>query len=233
MAGEATSRVIVLTGATRGLGRALTARFAELGHQVIGCGSNARLVEELRGEFGSPHDFSVVDVTDEGVVRDWATRVIAEFGPPDLLLNNAALINRNARLWEVPPEEFSRIVDVNVKGVFHVLRHFVPAMVEAKRGVIVNFSSAWGRATSPEVAPYNATKFAIEGMTQALAQELPAPLAAIPLNPGIIDTEMLRSCFGAGASRYPDADRWSKTAAKFLLGLGRVDNGRSLSVPSA
>jgi NAD(P)-dependent dehydrogenase (short-subunit alcohol dehydrogenase family) len=147
-----------------------------------------------------------------------------------LLLNNAALINRNARLWEVPPEDFSQVIDVNIKGVYLVLRHFVPAMVRRGHGVIVNFSSGWGRGTSPEVAPYCATKWAIEGLTRALAEELPAGLAAVPLNPGIIDTAMLRSCFGADAASYPSPERWARSAAPFLLSLGPHHNGQPLEI---
>ena len=104
-------------------------------------------------------------------------------------------------------------------------------MVAKSRGVIVNFSSGWGRSTSPEVAPYCATKYAIEGLTLALAQELPSGMCAVPLNPGIIDTDMLRSCFGGQAAEYPSPEEWSRTAAPFLLGLSGKDNGKSLSVP--
>jgi NAD(P)-dependent dehydrogenase (short-subunit alcohol dehydrogenase family) len=70
----------------------------------------------------------------------------------------------------------------------------------------------------------------MEGLTQALAQELPRGMAAIPLNPGIIDTDMLRSCFGADAGSYPNAVEWAQTAVPWLLGLGQKDNGRSLTV---
>ena len=104
-------------------------------------------------------------------------------------------------------------------------------MVARKQGVVVNFSSGWGRSTSPEVAPYCASKWAVEGLTMALAQELPRGMGAIPLNPGVIDTDMLRSCFGSSASDYPDARAWSERAAPFLLQLGRKDNGKPLSVP--
>ena len=97
--------------------------------------------------------------------------------------------------------------------------------------MIVNFSSAWGRSTSPEVAPYCCTKWGVEGLTRALAQELPAGLAAIPLNPGIIDTDMLRSCFGEDASSYPSATEWAKTAVPFLLALTPADNGQPLTAP--
>ena len=103
-------------------------------------------------------------------------------------------------------------------------------LVARRSGVIVNFSSGWGRSTDAEVAPYCATKWAIEGLTQALAQELPEGMAAVPLNPGIIDTDMLRSCFGGSASSYPSPLEWAKRAVPFLLKLGPKDNGRSLSV---
>ncbi len=139
-------------------------------------------------------------------------------------------INANAPLWELPADEFDRVVDVNIKGVANSIRHFVPAMVERGRGVIVNFSSGWGRSTAAEVAPYCATKFAVEGLTKALAQELPSGMAAVPLNPGIINTEMLQSAFGAGAAEYPSPDEWATVAVPFLLSLGSAANGRSLSV---
>lgn len=223
-------KVVVITGVTRGLGRALVERFAELGHRVLGCGRSAAEVANLRKRFAKPHDFSIVDVSRDEQVEDWAKRLVSENGPPDLLLNNAALINRNALLWEVPPDEFQRVVEVNVIGTVNCIRHFAPAMIAKKRGVIVNFSSGWGRSTAPEVAPYCATKWAIEGLTQALAQELPKGMAAIPLNPGIINTDMLQSCFGKSAKSYPTADEWSRTAAPYLLNLGAGDNGESLSV---
>jgi NAD(P)-dependent dehydrogenase (short-subunit alcohol dehydrogenase family) len=122
------------------------------------------------------------------------------------------------------------VVDVNIVGVANCLRHFIPAMMARKSGVIVNFSSGWGRSTAAKVAPYCATKWAIEGLTQALAQELPAGMAAIPLDPGIINTDMLQSCFGSSATSYPNADEWSKTAVPFLLKLGPKHSGKSLSV---
>jgi NAD(P)-dependent dehydrogenase (short-subunit alcohol dehydrogenase family) len=224
-------RRIALTGVTRGLGRAMAERFIEMGHTVFGCGRSAAELDQLRRRFGSPHDFAVVDVVQRDQVQAWADRLVAEHGAPDLLLNNAAIINANAPLWEIPAEEFDGLININIKGVANVLRSFVPAMIARNRGVIVNFSSGWGRSTAPEVAPYCASKYAIEGLTLALAQELPSGLAAIPLNPGIIDTDMLRRCFGAEAAQYPSAGEWAKRAVPFILKLGRGANGQSLSVP--
>jgi NAD(P)-dependent dehydrogenase (short-subunit alcohol dehydrogenase family) len=112
-----------------------------------------------------------------------------------------------------------------------VIFSFLFSMIQRGTGVVVNFSSGWGRSTSPEVAPYCATKWGIEGLTAALAQELPAGLAAIALNPGIIDTRMLRSCFGEGASSYPTPEEWAKAAVPFLTSLGARHNGKALTVP--
>jgi NAD(P)-dependent dehydrogenase (short-subunit alcohol dehydrogenase family) len=224
------SLTIVLTGASRGLGLAMTAGFIERGHTVHGCARSGRATAALRKRFPGAHTFEMVDVRDAPAVQAWARRVLAAVGPPDLLLNNAALVNRNAPLWKVPSQELADVIDVNIKGVAHVISAFVPAMVAVRRGVIVNFSSGWGRSVSAEVAPYCATKWAIEGLTKALAEELPEGMAAVPLNPGIIDTDMLRSCFGAEAAAYPGPDEWAKTAVPFLLRLGAKDNGKSLSV---
>ncbi len=149
------------------------------------------------------------------------------------MLNNAGVINRNARLWEISAREFSQVMDVNIKGIANVIRHFVPGMVKRKRGVIVNFSSGWGRSTDAEVAPYCASKWAIEGLTQAFAQELPSGMAAVALNPGIINTEMLQSCFGGSASGYPSPAEWARSAVPFLLKLGPGDNGKPLTTPNA
>ena len=221
---------IVITGASRGLGLAMTVGFVERGHTVHGCTRSGGAAADLRRRFPGPHTFEAVDVRDCGAVQAWSERVVAADGPPDLLLNNAAVVNRNALLWKVPAEEFDQVIDVNIKGVTNVIRAFAPAMVARQRGVIVNFSSGWGRSVSPEVAPYCATKYAIEGLTKALAEELPAGMAAIPLNPGVINTDMLRSCFGAEAASYPSPDEWARTAVPFLLRLGPKDNGKSLSV---
>jgi len=222
---------ILLTGATRGLGRALFEKFIALGHTVLGCGRAPEAITQLQQEWRPPHRFQMVDVANAKQVRQWSEKVLPE-GAPDFLLNNAALMNRNARLWEVPAAEFDQLIDVNIKGVANVIRAFLPAMLARKKGVIVNFSSGWGRSTSPEVAPYCCSKWAIEGLSQALAQELPSGMAAIALNPGIIDTEMLRSCFGSSAAQYPSPEEWSEKAVPFLLGLGPRQNGGSLTVPT-
>lgn len=225
------ARNILVTGVSRGLGLAMAAGFIECGHVVWGCARHEASIEELRRRWPLPHRFEEVDVSRDGDVARWAEAAATAGFVPDLLVNNAAVVNRNAKLWEVPADEFDRLLAINVSGVANVLRHFLPAMIGRKRGVVVNFSSGWGRSVSPEVAPYCATKWAIEGLTQALAEELPGGMAAVPLNPGVIDTDMLRSCFGESAADYPSPDEWAKRAVPFLLQLGPRDNGQPATVP--
>ena len=225
------TRTILITGVTRGLGRALALRLAGLGHVVLGCGRTASAIEEMQRLLGEPHAVSVVDVASSAQVEIWARRVLARHPPVDLLINNAGVINANAPLWEVPEDELSRVIDVNLKGTYHVIRAFLPAMIERGQGVVVNFSSGWGRSSSAEVAPYCATKWGIEGMTKALAEELPRGLAAVALNPGVVHTAMLESCYGQSAKSYPGPERWAERAAPFLLALGPKDNGKSVTVP--
>lgn len=224
------SKFIVLTGATRGLGRALLEGFIAEGHTVAGCGRSAKLIDELRGLYPAPNHFTALDVTNDTAVKAWADTILNLHRAPDLLINNAALINRAAPLWELNADEFDQVIAVNISGVANVIRHFLPSMILRGSGVVANFSSGWGQSTSPEVAPYCATKFAIEGMTQALAQELPPGLAAVPVNPGIIDTEMLRTCFGDAAGSYPTPKLWARRAVPFFLSLNPRHNGQSLAV---
>lgn len=223
--------ILILTGCSRGLGREMARDFARAGWLVAGCARSPKACGELARELGEPHSVEPVDVADESAVAAWAAGIHKRFGAPDLLINNAAVIAPNAPLWEVAAADFDRVIDVNLKGPANVIRHVLPAMLARRRGVIVNFSSGWGRSTSPEVAAYCASKWAIEGLTQALSQELPAGMAAVALNPGIIDTDMLRECFGAAAGSYPTATEWIRQAGPFLRKLGPAHNGRALTVP--
>lgn len=223
-------RLIVITGISRGLGRAVTEEFINLGHTVIGCARSKSAVENLTNKYGNSHQFSCVNVADEDSVQEWVRYTLTNYSPPDLLINNAAIINQPAPVWKIDSEEFSQLIDINIKGVANVIRHFVPAMISRGSGIIVNISSGWGRSTSPQVGPYCASKWAIEGLTRALSQELPSGIAAIPLNPGIIHTDMLDICFGEDAKSFTPIESWTKKAVPFLLNLKVQDNGIPLTI---
>lgn len=224
------ARFIVVTGVSRGLGRAMVSEFIEAGHRIAGCARSADAIRELKDQWGDRHRFDQVDLRDAHAVQMWAD-AINQQEVPDLLINNGAIINTNAPLWDVPIDEFRDLMEINLGGTFHSVRAFVPAMIARRRGVIVNFSSTWGRTADSEVGPYCASKWGVEGLTKSLSKELPKGLAAVALNPGIIDTDMLRSCFGQHASRFSSPEKWARAAVPFLLSLSAEHNGQSLDAP--
>lgn len=228
---KTTKRSVVITGCTKGLGLEMAKSFAIKGWHICGCGRSATAIDSLSTSMEGEHFFAQADVTDDSAVAQFAAAAISKFGAPDLLLNNAGMINDPAPLWEVSAADFDRITATNINGVANVIRHFLPEMIARGSGVVVNFSSGWGRGTSPDVAPYCATKWAVEGLTSALAQELPTGLAAVALNPGIIDTQMLRKCWSDAASDYDDPATWAETAVPMLEKLSAKDNGRQLTAP--
>ncbi len=224
------SRKIVITGATQGLGKALATGLMQAGHTVWGCGRTSTAINSLAKQHAAPHDFAVVDIAQAQQVQIWADQLMETWAAPDIIINNAGLINKVAPLWEVPDQEISDVFDVNIKGTINVIRSFLPSMKAKGQGIIVNFSSGWGRSTSPGVAPYCASKWAIEGLNQALSQEVPSGLATIALNPGIIHTAMLETCFGQQAHSYLSPTEWAHKAVPFILRLSENDNGQSLTV---
>lgn len=224
--------IVVITGATKGLGKALAHQFAKIGWKVAGCGRSLTQVNNLERELGKGHYCSAVDVSDVKAVDKWAEDVLEKFGAPDMLINNAGIINKNAPLWEISPSMFSQVMNINVMGSFYVLRAFIPALIKKGKGLLINMSSGWGREGEGLLAPYCASKFAIEGLTQSLARELPKKLSVVALDPGGgINTDMLKSCMGKEAANYRSPEECAQVAVPFLLRLDSKDNGKSLTVP--
>ena len=201
--------------------------FASRGWKVGGGARNHKDLEVLKNELNGHHFIDFLDVTDPGGVHSFANRMEEVVGVPNLLVNNAGLINRNAPLTEISPEEFSSVLEVNLGGIHNMIRSFVPKMINKRDGIIANFSSYWGQSTAPDVAPYCASKWGVEGLTRSLAQELPKGLAAIAFNPGVINTDMLQSTFGSQANAYPTPQQWASEAVTRLIHLSTEDNGNT------
>ncbi|CAL9324554.1 SDR family NAD(P)-dependent oxidoreductase [Streptomyces sp. SudanB66_2053] len=216
---------VVISGVTRGLGRALLLRFAALGHPVAGCGRDAAalagILAELEqlGQAGARHLLVQLDVTAADGVDNWAQRVYEELGPPNLVIANAGLISAPAPLWEVPLAEFEAVLQTNVVGVYAMARAFLPRIADG--GTLVNFSSGWGRNPRGMHATYTASKFAVEGLTRAVAQEvaqLRPSVHVVALDPGGgVDTAMLATCLPDEHSTYPSPDAWAENATDYLL----------------
>lgn len=227
------SKSVIITGVTQGLGRAMVDRFHELGWNIYGCGRSKDKIEELKKQYSKIHDFQVIDVSDSQQVNDWANYILNRHMAPDLIINNASIVNQNAQLWKITAQEFENVMNVNVNGVVNVIRAFVPAMVARKEGIIINMSSSWGREGEAELAPYCASKFAIEGITKSMALELPHGMAVVALDPGgSISTPMLKSCAPQYINESPTPETWSHKAIEYILNITIDKNGDSLTCPA-
>ncbi|MGW2492851.1 SDR family oxidoreductase [Streptomyces sp. NPDC001606] len=212
--------MVAVSGVTRGLGRALIRRFAALGHPVAGCGRDTAALAGLAAELDpAAHVLDRVDVTDAAAVEAWAERVRRELGAPALVVANAGLAGGPAPLWEVPPDEFEAVLRVNVVGVYTMVRAFLPRLADG--GTLVNLSSGWGRTPRALLATYTASKFAVEGLTRAVAEEaarLRPGVRVVALDPGGgIDTGMLATCMPETHQHYPTPEEWAENAADYLL----------------
>ncbi|PON63551.1 Short-chain dehydrogenase/reductase [Parasponia andersonii] len=247
LSGGPNPKTVLITGVSKGLGKALAVELAKQGHTVIGCSRAQDKLNSLQLELSSsststspssePNSLSSdrhllinADVRSNSSVEELARTVMVKKGVPDIIVNNAGTINKNNKIWEVPEEEFDAVIDTNVKGLANMLRHFIPMMLVSKQGVIVNMSSGWGRSGAALVAPYCASKWAVEGLTKSVAKELPEGMAVVALNPGVINTDMLASCFGNSAGLYQTPESWAVKAATMILNLSAADNGASLTV---
>ncbi|MEW5855447.1 MAG: SDR family oxidoreductase [Myxococcota bacterium] len=223
------TKTIWITGVSRGLGRALAEQLAADGHKVAGCSRQQRDLDKLKLA-GGPHLLQAADVLDEKALEGWMRAAVEKLGPPDLLINNAGAVHKPAPLWEIPRDDVQRVLDVNIRGVINVLRAAVPHFLKSGKGVIANISSGWGRSADAGMGAFCASKFAVEGLTQALAKDLPRGVVAVAVNPGAIDTDMLRTCFGDEAGTYPAAKAWAAYAAGYFLSLAQRDHGKSVTV---
>ena len=227
------SKSVIITGVTQGLGRAMVDRFHELGWNIYGCGRSKDKIEELKKQYSKIHDFQVIDVSDSQQVNNWANYILNRHTAPDMIINNASIVNQNAQLWKITAQEFENVMNVNVNGVVNVIRAFVPAMVARKEGIIINMSSSWGREGEAELAPYCASKFAIEGITKSMALELPHGMAVVALDPGgSISTPMLKSCAPQYINESPTPETWSHKAIEYILNITIDKNGDSLTCPA-
>jgi NAD(P)-dependent dehydrogenase (short-subunit alcohol dehydrogenase family) len=226
------SKTVAITGMTRGIGRHLAQQFADHGYLVAGCGSNPALIDEAVSALGDGHLVRAVDVTDLEQVEHWAADIDTALGTPEIIVSNAGVINALAPSWEVPAAEFEHVINVNVTGVFNVAKAFVPRLIARGGGMLINLSSGWGRNGEAEVAPYCASKFAVEGFSKSLALEVPGSIKVFPMSPGVIDTDMLEKCYPGGHHQHGSPQDWGRVAFDYITSiLPNEPSGASVSVP--
>jgi NADP-dependent 3-hydroxy acid dehydrogenase YdfG len=194
MSNNIEGKVVVITGASSGMGEAAARHLAALGAAVV---LGARRVERLRalaGEITAAGGKALAvetDVTDRGQVRRLVDAAVETFGRIDVLVNNAGIMPLSP-LERLKVEEWDRMIDVNLKGVLYGIAAALPHMKEQKSGHIINLSSVAGHKLFGGSAVYSATKFGVRALSEGLRQEVkPYDIRTTIISPGAVRTELL------------------------------------------
>lgn len=217
----------VITGAGAGIGEGLAHHAAGLGMRLVLADIAEERLDKVAAAITAERPGATVvtvptDVSDYAAVDRLAERATSELGPVRLLVNNAG-IETTGPLWELPPERWDQMMKVNVYGVFHGIRAFVPRMLAAgARADVVNLSSVGGLSVGPLQGAYIAGKFAVQALTECLFMELEAtgaPIAVSVVNPGPVATRIFEdaeAAEGGGA----DTDAYRTTMRTMLRDQG-------------
>lgn len=198
---------ILITGANRGIGFATSLVLARAGHRVIAAmrdRSKGAELEMLAVQESLPISLAQLDIDSDASVRDGIAALNVAHGPIDVLVNNAGIVRRGT-IEELPLAEFRAMMETNYFGMIRCIKAVLPGMRKRGAGCIVNVSSVSGRLASSPLGPYAASKFAVEALSEALAQEVhPFGIRVAVVQPGTTDTAMLRSLMiDRGTSEYP------------------------------
>ena len=196
-------KVALITGAGRGIGRAVALAFAREGARVIVTGRNtgrlAEVVDTIRFVGGEAEAFSL-DVTRDSDAPAVVEEVVGKWGRIDLLVNNAGVITYQTPVWETTMEQWDAVMNTNLRGMHAVCRAVAPHMIERGQGTIINIGSSSGRRAEGENGAYVASKHGVVGYTASLAQSLrPYGIKVNGINPDWVDTDMARAS-------HPDGD---------------------------
>lgn len=188
------NKTVLITGSSRGIGKAIALSFAASSNNVVlNCIKSEDKVNELMAEIKKTNPNIMgfkCDVSDFNQVNDMIEEINRAFGGVDILINNAG-ISYTGLFQDMKEADWKRLISVNLFGVFNTTRAVIPYMLSQKKGVIINISSIWGEAGASCEAVYSASKAALNAFTQALAKELgPSGIRINAVSCGCIDTEM-------------------------------------------
>ncbi len=207
-------KTALVTGASAGIGEAVARRLAAEGVHLVLLARRRERLEALAAELGSTRGVRVsaypVDVRDRGGIQIVAQHLESQGVEIDILVNNAGLARGLETIQEGDLDGWDEMIDTNVKGVLIMLRTFVPAMVKRNRGHVVHVGSIAGHQVYPKGNIYNATKFAVRAINEALALDLVGTKVRVTsIDPGLVETEFSEVRY------YGDADRAERTYAGY------------------
>lgn len=187
-------KLVLITGASAGIGAACARRFAAEGSDVAIWARRADRLEKLRAELESGWDVAIhaaaVDVRDRKAVEGAVDRLCGKAGVPHILVNNAGLAAGLEPIQSGRPEDWDRMIDTNLKGLLWVTRTVLPRMIQAERGHVINLGSTAGHQVYPRGNVYNATKFAVRALTEAANLDVAGtPIRISSVDPGYVRTE--------------------------------------------
>jgi 3-oxoacyl-[acyl-carrier protein] reductase len=168
-------QVAVITGAGRGIGAAIARSLAGLGATAVLCARTREALDATARSItqaGGKAEVLPCDVTQLHSVEAAAKRVESSFGRVDVLVNNAGIGGFGGPLYQLPPDAWDQILNTNLRGVFYAIRAFVPMMIRARAGHIINISSLAGKNALPNGAAYAASKWGLNGLSYSVAEEL-------------------------------------------------------------
>ena len=196
-----TDKLAIITGGGTGLGFGISKAFLEAGAKVVITGRRETVLKDAVEKLGNGASYLVNDVSDTATLPGFVENVESLFGEIDILVNNAG-INMKKHLVEVSDEEFQRIIQTNVNGLFSLTREVAKKMIPRKKGAIINITSMAAMYGIPNVTAYTSAKTAVLGMTKSLAVDLsPEGIRVNAIAPGFIDSPMLRKAFDSDPAR--------------------------------
>ncbi|WP_375584868.1 SDR family NAD(P)-dependent oxidoreductase [Cyclobacterium xiamenense] len=185
-------KIVCITGATSGIGRACARYLAEEGFAIIGCGRRRERLEALKAELpeGTPYHFLVFDVRDREAVAEAIDSLPAEWQSIYVLINNAGNAHGLDPIQEGSLDDWDAMMDINVKGLLYVSKKILPGMVARKAGQVINIGSTAGKEVYPKGNVYCGSKHAVDAITKGMRLDLnPYGIKVMAINPGLVDTE--------------------------------------------